>query len=166
MRILGIDPGTVSFDLCLLEDREIRFEESIPSIEVAERPEDMAEKCLSLNANAIIAPSGYGLPNRNLSEISERVLFELTLVREGEEVPVLEAMKKFLAIVGEAGLEIFFLPGVIQLPTVPRWRKFNKIDMGTADKMCIGAFSVEMVAQKKGVAYDEVNHIVVELGGG
>jgi len=55
---------------------------------------------------------------------------------------------------------------VIHLPTVPRWRKFNKIDMGTADKMCIGAFSVEMVSQKKGVSYSEVNHIVVELGGG
>lgn len=166
MRILGIDPGTVSFDLCLLEDREIRFEESIPSSVVAERPENMAEKCLSLEPNVIIAPSGYGLPNRRLSEISEREMFELTLVREGERVPVLDGMKKFFAIVREASLEILFLPGVIQLPTVPRWRKFNKIDMGTADKMCIGALSVEMVSQKKGVTYSEVNHIVVELGGG
>jgi len=166
MRILGIDPGTVSFDFCLLEDREVRLEESIPSRVVAERPEDMVEKCLSLESNAIIAPSGYGLPNRKLSEISEREMFELTLVREGEIVPVLDGMKKFFAIAREAGLEILFLPGVIQLPTVPRWRKFNKIDMGTADKMCIGALSVEMVSQKKGVSYSEVNHIVVELGGG
>lgn len=166
MRILGIDPGTVSFDLCLLDDREVGFEESILSTVVAERPEDMAEKCLSLNLDVLIAPSGMGLPNRRLTELSAREMFELTLVREGEEVPVLDAMKKFLAIVREAGLEIFFLPGVIQLPTVPRWRKFNKIDMGTADKMCVGALSVEMVAQKKGVGYSEVNHIVVELGGG
>jgi len=166
MRILGIDPGTVSFDLCLLEGRKVRFEESIPSSVVAERPEDMAEKCLSLEPNVIMAPSGYGLPNRRLSEISEREMFELTLVREGERVPVLDGMKKWFGIIKEAGLEILFLPGVIQLPTVPRWRKFNKIDMGTADKMCIGALSVEMVSQKKGVTYSEVNHIVVELGGG
>ncbi len=166
MRILGIDPGTVSFDLCLLEDREIGLEESIPSSVVAERPEDMAEKCLNLECNAIIAPSGYGLPNRRLSEISQKEMFELTLVREGERVPVLDGMKKFFAIVGEAGLEVLFLPGVIQLPTVPRWRKFNKIDMGTADKMCIGALSVELVSQRKEVSYSEVNHIVVELGGG
>ena len=166
MRILGIDPGTVSFDLCLLEDRDIRAEESIPSTVVAERPEDMAEKCLGLKLDVLVAPSGMGLPNRRLTDLSAQEMFEITLVREGEEVPVLEAMKKFLAIVREAGLEIFFLPGVIQLPTVPRWRKFNKIDMGTADKLCIGAFSVEMVAQKKGVPYSEVNHIVVELGGG
>lgn len=166
MKILGIDPGTVSFDLCLLEDREVRYEESMPSSVVAERPEDMAEKCLSLEPDVLIAPSGYGLPNRRLSEVSEREMFELTLVREGESVPVLDGMKKFFAIVGGAGLEVLFLPGVIHLPTVPRWRKFNKIDMGTADKMCIGALSVEMVSQKKGVGYSEVNHIVVELGGG
>ncbi len=166
MKILGIDPGTVSFDLCLLEDRKVIFEESIPSTVVAERPEDMAEKCLSLETNVIIAPSGMGLPNRRLNEITEKEMFELTLVREGESVPVLDGMKKFFTLAREAGLEVLFLPGVIQLPTVPRWRKFNKIDMGTADKMCIGAFSVELVSQKKGVTYSEVNHIVVELGGG
>ena len=166
MRILGIDPGTVSFDLCLLDDKDVRFEESIPSSVVADRPEDMAEKCLSLKTDAIIAPSGMGLPNLRLSELSEREMFELTLVREGEEVPVLEAIKKFLTIVREAGLDILFLPGVIQLPTVPRWRKLNKIDMGTADKLCIAALSVEMVSKQKGIAYDGVNHIVVELGGG
>ncbi len=166
MRILGIDPGTISFDLCLLDNRDIKFEESIPSGMVAERPEDMAEKCQSLKPDVIIAPSGYGLPNRRLNEISEREMFELTLVREGERVAVLDGMKKFFAIIKETELETLFLPGVIHLPTVPRWRKFNKIDMGTADKLCIGALSVEMVSQKKGVTYSEVEHIVVELGGG
>lgn len=45
MKILGIDPRTGSFDLCLLDEKEIRFEESILSTVVAEKPEDMAEKC-------------------------------------------------------------------------------------------------------------------------
>ena len=94
MKVLGIDPGTVSFDLCLLEDREVGYEESMPSSVVAEKPEDMAEKCLSLKPDVIIAPSGYGLPNRRLSEVSEREMFELTLVREGESVPVLDGDRK------------------------------------------------------------------------
>ena len=166
MRILGIDPGTVSFDLCLLEDRDITFEDSISSTLVAEKPEEFAEKCLGLDLDVLIAPSGMGLNNRRLTELTEREMFELTLVREGEEVPVLDGMKKFLAIVRDAGLEVYFLPGVIQLPTVPRWRKYNKIDMGTADKMCIGALSVEMLSREKGVDYSGVNHIIVELGGG
>jgi predicted butyrate kinase (DUF1464 family) len=166
MKILGIDPGTVSFDLCLLDDDKVIYEDSIPSTVVAERPEDLAEKCLSLKPGAIIAPSGYGLPNRHFSELSPREMFELTLVREGENVPVLDGMKKFFSIVKEAASDILFVPGIIQLPTVPRWRKFNKIDMGTADKMCIGVLSVETVSRMKGVGYADVNHIVVELGGG
>jgi predicted butyrate kinase (DUF1464 family) len=166
MRILGIDPGTVSFDLCLLDDDKITFEDSLPSTLVAERPQDLAERCLRLKPEAIIAPSGYGLPNRHFRELTQREMFELTLVREGENVPVLDGMKKFFSIVKESALDILFVPGVIQLPTVPRWRKFNKIDMGTADKMCIGALSVETVSRKKGVSYADVNHVVVELGGG
>ncbi|MDP2729501.1 MAG: DUF1464 family protein [Dehalococcoidales bacterium] len=166
MRILGIDPGTVSFDLCLLEDEEVKFEDSLPSTMVAENPEAMAEKCQSLKPDALIAPSGYGLPNRKLSEVNEREMFELTLVREGEEVPVLEGMKKFFTIIEQAGLETLFIPSVILLSSVPRWRKFNKIDMGTADKMCVAALSVEMVSRKKGLPYSEINHIVAELGGG
>ena len=58
MRILGIDPGTVSFDLCLIEDKEIVFEDSIPSTVVAEKPEKFAAECLSLNLDVMIAPSG------------------------------------------------------------------------------------------------------------
>lgn len=166
MKILGIDPGTVSFDLCLLEDNKVTFEESIPSGIIAERPEELAEKCLHLKPMAIIAPSGYGLPNRRFGELTAREMFELTLVREGENVPVLDGMKKFFSLVKEGTSDIFFVPGIIQLPTVPRWRKLNKIDMGTADKMCIGALSVETVSRKKGVSYAGVSHVVVELGGG
>jgi predicted butyrate kinase (DUF1464 family) len=166
VRILGIDPGTVSFDLCLLDNDKVTFEDSLPSSLVAERPGELAEECLRLKPEVIIAPSGYGLPNRRFSELSQREMFELTLVREGENVPVLDGMKKFFDIVKGGAPDIFFVPGIIQLPTVPRWRKFNKIDMGTADKMCIGALSVETVSHKKGIAYAEVSHIVVEIGGG
>lgn len=166
MRVLGIDPGTVSFDLCILDDREVVYEESIPSTLVAEKPEEFAAKCLSLKYDVMIAPSGMGLNNRRLKELNKKEQFELLLTRQGEEVPVLEGMKKFLAIVRKSGQETFFLPSVIQLPTVPRWRKLNKIDLGTADKMCIGALSVETVSRQKGVGYSDVNHIVVELGGG
>jgi len=166
MRILGIDPGTVSFDLCLLDDDKVAFEDSLTSSVVAEKPEELADRCLRLKPRAIIAPSGYGLPNRHFSELTTKEMFELTLVREGENVPVLDGMKKFFGIVKEGALDILFVPGIVQLPTVPEWRKFNKIDMGTADKMCIGALSVEMVSRKKGVSYSEVSHVVVELGGG
>jgi len=165
LKVLGIDPGTTSFDLCLLDDKEVKYEESLPSVAVAQHPEEIAQKCLDLKPDVLVAPSGYGLPNRRLSQLSQQELFETTLVREGENIPVLEGMKKLFTILKEAGTDALFLPGVIQLPTIPRWRKFNKIDMGTADKMCIAALSVELTAQAKG-GYSHVDHIVVELGGG
>jgi predicted butyrate kinase (DUF1464 family) len=165
LKVLGIDPGTTSFDLCLLENKEVKYEESLPSVAVAQHPEEIAQKCLDLKPDVLVAPSGYGLPNRRLSQLSQRELFETTLVREGEQIPVLDGMKKLFTILKEAGTDALFLPGVIQLPTVPKWRKFNKIDMGTADKMCIGALSVELTASGKG-GYSHVDHIVVELGGG
>lgn len=165
MKTLGIDPGTTSFDLCLLVDREVQYEESLPSSIVAERPEELAEKCFGLKPDVLVAPSGYGLPPRRLSQVTDRELFETTLVRKGQEVPVLEGMHKLFRILREAGMEALFIPGVIQLPTVPRWRKFNKIDMGTADKMAVGALSVEMASRQVG-GYSQVNHLLVELGGG
>jgi predicted butyrate kinase (DUF1464 family) len=149
-----------------MDDNEITFEDSIPSTMVAAKPEEFAEKCLELDLDVLIAPSGMGLNNRKLEELTEKEMYELMITREGEEVPVLEGMKKFLAIVRDAGPDIFFLPGIIQLPTVPRWRKYNKIDMGTADKTCIGVISVETVSRQKGTGYSGVNHLVVELGGG
>ena len=166
MKILGIDPGTVSFDLCLLDDDRIAFEDSLPSSEVAEKPEELAARCLRLEPTVIIAPSGYGLPNRHLHELTAKEMFEITLVREGERVAVLDGMKKFFGILKASALDILFVPGIIQLPTVPRWRKLNKIDMGTADKMSIGALSVETVSRQKAAGYADTDHIVVELGGG
>ncbi len=166
MKVLGIDPGTVSFDLCLLDGRQITLEDSIPSTIVAQHPEQLAEKCINAHPDAIMAPAGYGLPNRRLSEVTAKEMAEVTIVRRGEHVPVLDGMNKWFDIMGNSGIEVWFLPGVIQLPTVPKWRKFNKIDMGTADKMCIGALSVELMAQGKVARYGKVNHVVVEMGGG
>ena len=166
LKVLGIDPGSASFDLCLLDGERITYEDSLPSSAVAERPEELAEKCLQLKPTVMVAPSGYGLPNRHFNQLTPRDMFELTLVHEGEKVPVLEGMKKFFGIVKDSDLDILFVPGIIQLPTVPAWRKLNKIDMGTADKMCIGTLSVETVSRARGVGYADVSHVVVELGGG
>lgn len=166
MRILGIDPGTVSFDLCLLNEQAVEFEATFPSPTIASNPEALARTCLDLKPDAIIAPSGYGLPNRHFRDLTARDFFELTLVREGENVPVLDGMKRFFALIQESKMDILFVPGIIHLPTVPRWRKLNKIDMGTADKMCIGALSVATAARLKNIPYSDIDHIVVEVGGG
>jgi predicted butyrate kinase (DUF1464 family) len=59
-----------------------------------------------------------------------------------------------------SGLPVVFLPGVIHLPTVPAHRKINRIDLGTADKLCVAALALSRV----GPDFASFNACVVELG--
>src|SRR6202034_3899670 len=56
-------------------------------------------------------------------------------------------------------------PGVIHLPSVPRHRKYNRIDMGTADKVCAAACAIVDQSVRRAVNVDETAMILLELGG-
>jgi predicted butyrate kinase (DUF1464 family) len=60
---------------------------------------------------------------------------------------------------------VVLTPGVIHLPTVPDHRKVNRIDIGTADKVCAAALAVHELAIARAVPPDRVSAIVLELGG-
>jgi len=59
-----------------------------------------------------------------------------------------------------------FIPGVIELPTVPSYRKINKLDMGTADKLAVTVLGVHDQARRFGIPYGDVAFILVEVGFG
>jgi predicted butyrate kinase (DUF1464 family) len=65
-----------------------------------------------------------------------------------------------------AGLPLVFGPGAIHLPTVPAHRKWNRIDVGTADKVASAALGIVDQAQRLGIGYAETTFILLELGGG
>src|SRR5207302_2971704 len=56
-------------------------------------------------------------------------------------------------------------PGVVHLRSVPAYRKANRIDMGTADKVCAVALAVREQVERRGCAERDVSLIVLELGG-
>jgi len=167
-RVIGIDPGTVSFDLCGLEDGEVFLDTSIPSAEVAANPQVLIDTLLSARPlDLIIGPSGYGLPWVRIEDFGARELFLFILVDEKERgrISVLSGMSKMIKLMKESKLPILFMPGVIHLSTIPAHRKANKIDMGTADKLCCTVLAVFDQARYHRIPYDETSLILVEVGG-
>jgi len=166
--VLGIDPGTKSFDFCGMEDDQVVLKESVLSEEIAENPKRFVEVVRSIEADYIVGPSGYGLPVKKLSALDKRDLFLLTLVKpeELDSISVLAGMQKSFAILLKEDIPMYFIPGVIHLPTVPAYRKLNKIDMGTADKLCCAVLGVWDQAKRTGMGYDKTSFILAEVGFG
>ncbi len=75
MLTIGIDPGTKSFDICGIEERDssinVVVDESIPSEEVAKDPLVIIEIIEKNKPNLIVAPSGYGIALKHISQMDE-----------------------------------------------------------------------------------------------
>ncbi len=150
-RTIGIDPGTVSFDVCGLDDGRVFLDTTLPSPEFAANPQALIDLLQAAQpVDLIAAPSGYGLPLVPIEQFGdhERFLFTLVDERERGRIPVLGGMGKMIPLMKASQLPILFIPGVIHLPTVPEHRKANKLDMGTADKLCCLALGI----------YDQARH--------
>ena len=63
------------------------------------------------------------------------------------------------------GLPAVLLPGVVHLDTVPAHRKVNRVDMGTADKLCVAALGVRDQGRRLGLPPEETAFVLLELGG-
>lgn len=167
-RAIGIDPGTVSFDVCGLDDGQVFLDTTLPSPDFAANPQALIDLLQSAQpVDLIAAPSGYGLPLVPIEQFGnqERFLFTLVDERERGRIPVLGGMGKMIPLMKASGLPILFIPGVIHLPTVPEHRKANKVDMGTADKMCCLALGIYDQARRYHIPYQEASFILAEVGG-
>ena len=138
-----------------------------------------AERAMPLDL--IAGPSGYGVELTYLRDLSIENLedwyltYILLLRREDMEaalekgdpgIMVYSAMTKTALEMKRRGWPVCYIPGVINLPTVPKHRKLNKLDMGTVDKMCICVLGVYDQARRLKIPYSEVSFILVEMGFG
>jgi predicted butyrate kinase (DUF1464 family) len=167
-RVAGVDPGTVSFDLCVLQDGEAVVEQVFQTGSLSEDSGPLLE-ALARNGpyDLVYGPSGYGLPLVPAAEVGERELAEMVLVRPDEarvEAGV-GGMRSLLRALAGSGLPVVFGPGVIHLPSVPRHRKYNRIDIGTADKVCAAACAIVDQSARHAIAVDETAMVLLELGG-
>jgi len=167
-RVAGVDPGTVSFDVCALDGGEIVVEHSFRTADVASDPAPLV-RALTENGpfDVVLGPAGYGLPLVPVGEVGRRELSLMLLLREDEpHGPVgVGGMRTIMSALIDAGLPLVFGPGAIHLPTIPAYRKWNRIDLGTADKVASVALCIADQARRLGIDFGETSFVMVELGG-
>ncbi|GBF08515.1 conserved hypothetical protein [Aeropyrum pernix] len=172
-KVVGIDPGTGSMDVLGFDDESnnVFLEESIPRDEVTRDPslplrivEEASAKVGGLDA--VVAPSGYGMPLKRASEAAPGDICEATFIHSSDEVLGLRivGLRRLMALFAASDLPAWFTPGVIHLPTVPAWRKVGRIDMGTADKLYTVAAALRTEVEYHGVEPGAARFIAVEAG--
>ena len=163
-RVAGVDPGTVSFDVCVLDDGDVVFEQSFPTSDLRPLVSALVEQG---PFDLVLGPSGYGLPLVPADQVGERELSLMVLLRADEpEGPVgVAGMRSIIRALIESGLPLVFGPGAIHLPTIPEYRKRNRIDLGTADKVASVALCIADQARRLGIGFEDTSFVMVELGG-
>jgi predicted butyrate kinase (DUF1464 family) len=167
-RVAGVDPGTVSFDVCVLDDGDVALERSFSTEDVGADPALLVDALVDHGPFAlVVGPAGYGLPLVPVGQVGERELALMVLVREDEpHGPVgIGGMRGIVRALMAAGLPLVFGPGAIHLPTVPAYRKWNRIDLGTADKVASAVLCIADQAGRLGVGFAETSFVMLELGG-
>ncbi|HSL96834.1 MAG TPA: DUF1464 family protein [Thermoleophilia bacterium] len=167
-RVLGIDPGTVSFDVCGRDGDEVFLDATLATVEVGADPMGLVDVLRAAGpVELIVGPSGYGLPWTHAADVGPEELDLLLLAGDGDgsRGSIVRGMGRLLLALRDSGLPVCFAPGVVHLPTVPDHRKVNRIDMGTADKLCAAALGVWDQARRLALPYDETSLLYVELGG-
>lgn len=164
-RVIGIDPGTVSIDLCGLDDGRLFLDRSLPTARALADPAGFVALLERAGPLDLVAgPSGYGLPITRVQDATEDDLRLAFLAAPGEAGGIggLAALVRALA---RSSLPVVLTPGVVHLPTVPAHRKVNRVDMGTAEKVCAVALAIDEQARRLARPLTEVSLVLLELGG-
>jgi predicted butyrate kinase (DUF1464 family) len=102
-----------------------------------------------------------------VAQVGEREVALMMLVREDEpHGPMgVGGMRSVVRALIAAGLPLVFGPGAIHLPTIPAYRKWNRIDLGTADKVASVALCIADQARRLGIDFADTSFVMLELGG-
>jgi predicted butyrate kinase (DUF1464 family) len=168
-RVAGIDPGTISFEICALDGGLPLLDESFRTADLGADPAPLIDTLRPYAPfDVVLGPAGYGLPLVPAAAVGERELALMVLKRadEPEARAGIAGMRSIVRALIAADIPLVFGPGAIHLPTVPDHRKWNRIDLGTADKVASAALGMADQAQRLGIPYEETRFVLLELGGG
>lgn len=166
-RVLGIDPGSKSWDFFGLEDNITILDTSLPTKELISNPQKAITIIKSVkDIDLMVAPSGFGLPLKNVDDLTEQDIFFTLLKFDQKEKNKLVGLGEVLRLIKAQNIQGIIVPGVKHLPTVPKYRKINKIDMGTADKICTVVTGIRDQMERYKISPKDTNFIMVEIGFG
>lgn len=174
MRAVGTDSGTKSMDLLGFDDEsgEVFLDKAIPREEITEDPniviqelEKVQEKFGKLDC--VVASSGYGIPLKKARNATEEEINLATFVTERDverRLKIIGLREMMKAMTKVEDLNIYFTPGVIQLPTLPEHRKANKVDLGTSDKVYTSALAIKDQSDRLDIDPSGTSLIALEIG--
>jgi predicted butyrate kinase (DUF1464 family) len=166
-RVIGVDPGTASWDFFGLDENKIILDTSISTKELNQEPQKAIVIIKSIeNVDLMVAPSGFGLPLKKVNDLTDKDIFFTLLKFEQNEQDKLIGLGEILRLIKADNIPGVIVPGVKHLPTIPRYRKINKIDMGTADKLCTTVTGIRDQMEKFNIPPEKTNFIMVEIGYG
>jgi predicted butyrate kinase (DUF1464 family) len=164
-RVVGIDPGTISIDVCGLDDGRVVLDRAWPREAALADVDAFAAYLRSAGEPELVAgPSGYGLPLVSADRATEEDWRLAFLAGPGTEGGI-GGLRHLTRTLSAANLPVLFLPGVAHLDTVPPHRKLNRVDLGTADKVCAAALAIADQAERLGLPVAHAALVLLELGG-
>ncbi len=164
-RVVGVDPGTISIDVCGLDAGEPYLDLSIPTAGALADPAGFVSLLQGSSPPDLIAgPSGYGLPLVTAADATDEDL-RLAFLSPPGEAGGIGGLRRLAQVLARSELPVVYTPGVIHLDTVPAHRKVNRVDLGTADKVAAAALGIATQAERLGCLPGETAFILLELGG-
>lgn len=176
VKAVGIDSGTKTMDIFGFDDKDgsIIIDVAIPRDEITKSAKLVIEKLREAQnrfgkIDAIVGPSGYGMQLKKVQDASDEEIAEASFVTEADIKRRLRiiGLRELMVMLREADdLNAYFTQGIIHLVTVPKYRKLNKIDMGTSDKLLSVVLAVKDQAERLKIPYGETSFILLEVGFG
>ena len=150
-RVVGIDPGTVSIDVCGLSGGRL-VDRPLVADRGGARRSGGFRRGTHGERRARPGRRPFGVrPAAPPCRRDERPRSPARLPGAGRASRAASAASGFLTrALADAGLPLVLLPGVIHLDTVPEHRKINRIDLGTSDKLCAAALGIHDQALRLG----------------
>ncbi len=164
-RVIGIDPGTISVDVCGLDDGRVFLDRSFATSDALADPSVLQGVLEAARPLDLVAgPSGYGLPLVTARDLTEADL-RLAYLPDDQASGGILGLRALMRALARSSVPVVLTPGVLHLQSVPAYRKVNRVDMGTADKVCAVALAVHEWTVRRGCGPRDVSLILLELGG-